>query len=117
MCVVQAPLPDQDDALQLQQAALRHSVLEPSDQSQTSVGSTTSSKKHKPGNWAGQSHLSLAALPGSVWLTALSQSMTLTHLSLHKCTADCKKSCMAQMTSKHHCCKDCLSFQLQGSVS
>ncbi len=55
MCTwLQAPLPDQDDALQLQQAALRHSVLEPSDQSQTSVGSTTSSKKHKPGNWAGQ---------------------------------------------------------------
>ena len=51
---MQAPLPDQEDALQLQQAALRHSVAEPSDQSQTSVGSTSSSKKHKPGNWAGQ---------------------------------------------------------------
>lgn len=55
MCAwLQAPLSDQDDALQLQQAALRQSVVEASDQSQTSVGSTTSNKKHKPGNWAGQ---------------------------------------------------------------
>jgi len=51
---VQAPLPDLDDALQTQQAALRHSLVEPSDHSQTSVGSTSSSKKHKPGNWAGE---------------------------------------------------------------
>jgi len=51
---VQAPLPDLDDALQTQQTALRHSLVEPSDHSQTSAGSTSSSKKHKPGNWAGE---------------------------------------------------------------
>ena len=51
---LQAPLPDPEDALQAQQTALRHSLAEPSDQSQSSAAGTSSSKKHKPGNWAGQ---------------------------------------------------------------
>ena len=58
---VQAPLPDLDDALQTQQTALRHSLVEPSDHSQTSAGSISSSKKHKPGNWAGEWLLNTAA--------------------------------------------------------
>ena len=51
----QGPLPEPEEALQTQQTALRASLAEhfSDTHSVASAGSTASSKKHKPGNWAG----------------------------------------------------------------
>lgn len=49
----------------MQQTALRNSLMEPSDHSsQASVSSTVSSKKHKPGNWAGDGSITFL---GNAW--------------------------------------------------